>query len=795
MSGMMLHAPGWAAEEPSVRASELPPMELEPQQPEDTGAMPLFLATTLNTHDMGLRPALWRDGRVWRRRETLLAMGFRPSALPLHRADTSWIDLHRLTAVEAQFDSEGQSLTLTTPFTALDWEGSRIQIGRTPSPVAQASPGLLLNYDLYGYTTGRSRSLAAATEMRWFSADSVLSNTLFSRYTSSAFGQPDLERGKRLSHTRLDTTFSRSFQSDMLTLRVGDTLTGFLPWTRATRIGGLQIARNFGLQPYRVTSPVPALMGTSALPSDIALYINGMQQYQGRIPAGPFTLLTVPGISGQGTAQVVLTDALGRATTLQYDLYGSTQLLAKGLSDWSAEVGWVRRNYGTKSFDYSADPVASGTWRYGLSDQLTLQSHAEASRHLLSGGAAGVWQAGPLGVLSAAAATSTHASRSGQLVYLAHRWSNERFSMGAQGTRASRHFRDAASLHEPTRQKSAGSITAGYSHASFGHFHAGMIYQRHFGQAPQRYATAGWSRPLGRQGHVSLNVNHNLDNRRLSNVQLLFTWHLSDALHVGSSLTHSSSQRSVSAFASQRAPYEGGWGWDTLAQSGDGGQAQARVNYLGRSFEANASVARANDTTSAALGASGALVWMDGHLFASRQIQDGFAVVSTSGVPNVPIQRDHVPVGMTNRDGVILVPQVSAYHRTRISIDPMSLPAQIRLPEVEKHVSPTDRSGVLVPFELQRIRSALVVLHDSEGKPLPLGSLVTIGAEAVDDKPAPTGPSMVGYDGVTYFEVLASNNVLQVHLPDGSVCEAQVSLPETPVNDIPSIGPIACEGR
>lgn len=50
-----------------------------------------------------------------------------------------------------------------------------------------------------------------------------------------------------------------------------------------------------------------------------------------------------------GNAQIVLTDALGRNTTLQYSLYGSTQLLAEGLSDWSVEAGWVRKNYGYES--------------------------------------------------------------------------------------------------------------------------------------------------------------------------------------------------------------------------------------------------------------------------------------------------------------------------------------------------------------------------------------------------------------------------------------------------------------
>ena len=48
---------------------------------------------------------------------------------------------------------------------------------------------------------------------------------------------------------RLDTSWTRSFVDSATVLRIGDAITGSLAWTRATRYGGVQLRRDFALQP------------------------------------------------------------------------------------------------------------------------------------------------------------------------------------------------------------------------------------------------------------------------------------------------------------------------------------------------------------------------------------------------------------------------------------------------------------------------------------------------------------------------------------------------------------------
>src|SRR5690606_41418361 len=105
---------------------------------------------------------------------------------------------------------------------------------------------------------------------------------------------------------RLDSSWEWSFPDTMTRLALGDTTTGSLGWTRAVRVGGIHLGRNFGLQPYRATTPLPAFLGEVAVPSELELYVNGVRQYSGEVPVGPFQLVSQPGIDGAGDARLGL---------------------------------------------------------------------------------------------------------------------------------------------------------------------------------------------------------------------------------------------------------------------------------------------------------------------------------------------------------------------------------------------------------------------------------------------------------------------------------------------------------
>lgn len=270
------------------------------------GGTALYLDVTLNGASDGLAHFGYLNGELWASLATLGQLGF---ALPTGTPDP--VRLNALQGVRASYDASRQAVTISAQLSLLKLSTAVLNTPENKRPKASASPGILLNYDIYG-TEGvqGSSTLSAYTELRAFNDDGVFSSTaLWQANDTNGNGWQD-------HSVRLDTNWTESFPDSLLTLKFGDTLTGALSWTRSTRIAGVQLGTNFALQPYLVTTPLPSFFGSATLPSAIQLYINGVRQYSGNVPAGPFQLNTIPTISGAGNAQVVMVNALGQATTV-----------------------------------------------------------------------------------------------------------------------------------------------------------------------------------------------------------------------------------------------------------------------------------------------------------------------------------------------------------------------------------------------------------------------------------------------------------------------------------------------
>ena len=736
-------------------------------------ATDLYLETVLNGTDRGLAHFGNRDGQLWATLATLRRLGFQP---PAGTPDPVRVD--SLPGVKVRFDQERQSVSIVAPLALLHLSTYRLGTRPDEIPHASASPGLLLNSNLDG-TQGEQGdgSLSAFAELRAFNGWGTFSST-------------ELMQALRTNDTwssrsvRLDTSWSTPFPSRMLTLRLGDTLTAATDWSRSTRIGGIQVGTDFALQPYYATTPLPEFFGSATLPSQVQLYINGMQQYSGKVPAGPFQLSAVPGINGAGNAQVVLTDALGRVTTLNFSLYNTTRLLRQGLTDWSAELGFVRENYGLRSFDYGNDPMASGTWRHGFNNNFTGEAHAEATSGLLDAGVGGNWLLGSVGgVVNGSVSRSRYHGMSGSQVSLGYHWANDRLNFGFDAIRASDGYRDVASLYGAPPPRLTANAQVGFNTFRFGSLGIGYT-QLDYRQQTSRYASTYWFKSLGRRASINLNVNQNLEQPRDRSIFLTFGMSLSDRDFLGAGLQHQGSSNLATVDVSRSIPAAGGLGWRAqLQQGGDIHNGQAELDYLGRYGYAQAGVSDYSGSGSFYAGANGSLVWMAGHLFAARQVTNGFAVVSTAGIPDVPVKLENNLIGVTNRSGLLLVTPLNAYQDNKLSIDPMSLPADMRIDEVSEEAVPTDRAGTLVRFGITPIRAASVILVGPDGKPLPLGSTVRIHGQTGE-------PALVGFDGAVYLDTLEAHNVLDVETPEG-VCRAAFDYHKQD-NGIPQIGPLTC---
>jgi outer membrane usher protein len=723
-----------------------------------TAPQVLYLDVTLNGAPRGLLPFTQLAGELRADPAVLRQLGFAAR-------DGAPVPLSSLSGVVVRFDAGLQTLTLEVPIEQLNLPTTELGQAQPTTPTASASPGALLNYDLYASHNDDAGNLALTTEWRVFGVGrGVLRSTQLMRTFQ------DGERGWRGESLRLDSAWQLDFPDSALTLTVGDFFSGFVDWSRPVRMGGIQIGRNYGLQPYRVLTPTPSFLGEAVVPSTVELYVDGLRQYNGEVPAGPFQLGAQPGISGTGNAQVVITDAYGRMQTLDFSFYGTQQLLAEGLSDWSAGVGRMRRDYGIRSFSYDTTTVGSATWRRGVSNRFTAELHAEGGGDVAVAGAGGWWQLGLAGVLNASYAHSRHDGGSGGQWSLGYSWNNRRFNLNAATLRTQGDFRDLGSLQGARPPSVTDQVTAGVSLGNFGSLSGSYLRLAYPDDDDRRYASVFWSRTFSERWSAYASFNQNLDESADRSVYLSMSLSLGNNRQSNVAAQRNGDRMLYTVDVSQPVPgdgSQGGVGWRAQARHGDDGTGGlAEVGWLNRVGRYSLGAARQGDSSFAYANASGSLVWMGGHLFAAREVPDAFAVVSTNGFGGVPVRLENRPIGVTDDKGFLLVTPLLSWQRNRISIDTLDLPADLRADRVDTQVTPRQSAGLGVSFGLRRSRSITLVLQDGQGQPLPAGSEVRLP----DQRSA-----VVGYDGEVYLEDLPAQALLQVDTGQGR-CTVRVPL-------------------
>lgn len=743
----------------------------------DASERELYLEVVLNRVPSGqLARFVERDNGFLASAATLRGLGLR---WPGSEAAAGLLPLSSIPGLQAVYDAGRQRMLLDVPVEMLDRPETVLGFVQPEAPrpdPAMRAPGLILNYDLFAVHGDDADSVSMWNELRLFGVGpGIWSHSHNARLVRS-------DGGRQAAGTRLDTSWRLELPDPMVTLAVGDSISGALSWSRPTRFGGVRLSRDFSLQPYRITAPLASFAGEAALPSTVDLYIDGIRQSSQRITPGQFQIDNTPVLSGAGQAQMVVTDLNGQSRIVDFALYGTPQLLQSGLSDWSLELGWIRRDYGIRSFAYTDDPMASGTLRRGLGDRFTVEAHAETTRGMTMGGVGGVWLPGArTGVFSGAYARSrTDGLGGGRQHSIDYQWLGHGFSFNAGTTRRSAGFRDAASLEGSLLPRRTDSAFLGLSTRA-GQWNAGYVRRdddRDDGHpGTSRYATFGWSRQFADQNSVYLHVSRDLDADRGYGAFLSWSMPLDRRTRVGASVRHQDGANDLVLDASRSAPADlGGWGWRAQASVGGDGRrgGQAQVDQLTGHGRWALGVShwrdQASEFTNAYASASGGLLWMAGGLRPMRRVDEAFAIVSTQGVAGVPVRLENRLVGHTGADGLLLIDRLNPWQHNKLSIDPLSLPADMRIARTELQAVPAGRSGLLAAFPMRRVLSLQVALVDADGQPLPAGSPVW----RAGDDPALDAPlTVVGHDSLLYLDDPPPQARLQVRV-QGRYCEVAV---------------------
>lgn len=734
----------------------------------------LFLLVSINGRDTGLVAEFAlppKSRRMVAQRDELQGIGI---AAPRDLGQTVFLD--QIPGLSFLYDAPSQTIFIT----AQDTARVPVELSAVPQrdqPDAQAGFGVVLNYRVTAnlgddiFADGfRAETGFASLDLRAFTPLGVFTTT---GTVSSRIDDPG-----HAAFNRHDTYFTVSSPGRMVTVTAGDFTTAGPAWTRPVRLGGIQIRRDFSLRDDVVTSPLLSYSGSPAVPSSIDVYVDNVRAYSGAVEAGPFNLSNVPMITGGGEAVFVLRDAAGNEQTTVVPFFATQNLLARGMLDFSFEAGRTRLPYGDGRSAYGDVNAVALSLRYGVSDRLTVETHAEAM------GALRMVGVGVHAVLfneaevTLAGGRSVNGPDSGSFVFGALR-----SEVGGVGVRMSTRrtfgtFQDLASVtweegadqQDPTSGvPSFGTVTAlDALTLSIPVFAVGSslglsLVNSERTDLTNTIVSASYSRQLPwRAASFRVNAFYDIAGDGGFGASMGLSMALGESAHASAGLQRDRYGRtdtfaSLSRSADRRA---GSYGYRLNLSRQNSSFGATYQTGFGR---ADIALRDGDSGGSANATFDGALVLAGGGLFASNRIQDGFAVVDL-GIADVPVSLNNREVARTGQNGRALVPDLRSYRLNRVSIDPLALPLDASLDATAMDVVPARWSGVSLDFGGQSEAGALVVLRDTGGAFLAPGAEVRLAGSST--------AFTVGYDGEVWITGLGARNQITAQTAGGDCAAA-----------------------
>lgn len=680
-----------------------------------------------------------------------------------------FIPLSQIKGLSYNFNAAEQHIDLSVPVETLQGHTSSGYVQIPPAKVNpdQVKPGVLFNYDFYSQATEDAWSLSAWNELRFFGMGK---GNIFSISANHAFTKT--QSTDEFSSQILDTYWQKDFTDQAVTLTVGDSQSRALDWTRSTRISGIKIARNFNLQPYQVTSPLESFKGSVLVPSTVDLLINGIQQSTSDVLPGQFDIHASPSITGAGNAQLLITDLNGQQRVVNFSLFGTTQLLQKGLSDWELNLGVNKLDYAVKSFSYGDEPVANATLRHGLSNDTTLESHIEYSKDVALTGLGVVHRLPETwGVLNGSYSYSELNQKTGQSYALGYEWNNPYINLSLHHQQTDGNFGDLASALGYDYIKQSDHVFLGIN-TNFGQLGGSYVAQK-YQNSENEYLVFNWSYYFSSRKYLTFNMIRNLNDQE-NTFFLSLNIPLDRQTNATVSAQQDTDSNKISANMRKTAKQnEDDWGWQTNLEYSDKqnysvqGQIQRETQIGEWDVGLQNAKINAEDYTTVVGSARGSLVMMEKSVFPMRQSLNSFAVVSTQGVSDIPVRLENRVVGKTNRKGLLLIDALNPYQHNDISIDTLDLPLEYKIETTRIDAVPYSASGVSLHFPIYKMRSIQLSATDSQGVPLKMGSRVWVQETTPDT--SSTEHTIVGRDGMIYIENPLTQQLFVEH--EGVICK------------------------
>jgi len=739
-----------------------------------------------------------KDGKLYIRSGDLKTLRVK---MDEHIPDSQWVCINELKGIQFKYLENEQSLNLQVPSSMLT--GYSVELSgqqTTSSGLLKMKPlnAAILNYSLYHTITNDESIFSGSAEGIFNSAlGNFSSGVLYNGSNETSYSHE--------KWVRLESKWQYVDPEKVRIYTLGDFISNSSDWGSSVRLAGFQWSSAYTQRGDIVTSALPQFSGSAALPSTLDLYVNQQKIYSGLVPSGPFDIKQLPFISGNEVT-LVTTDATGQQSITKKPYYFSSKILAKGINEFSVDVGVPRYNYGLYSNDYDDATFASGAIRYGYSNSLTLSGGAEASTDGLSNVGTGFAKnLFGVGVINADLAASQYKDENGYsaLVGLEGRISkNISFNTSYRKVfdnyfdlaRVSqiRYLKENQITSEPQNYLSYSALADEIIRAGINYnFYAGYgVYvgynQIKYSDNSYKLLSANLSGSLNKNWGFYSSAYKDYENHKDYGIYFALRYTPSTKVNSITSFSNDSGKttyrQEVNGFSD---PHIGSFGWGGYVerdQDAHTNNASIYGSYRARAAYLTGRYNRIGDNDQVALSATGSLVAAAGRIFAANEIGDGYAVVTNAG-PQSQIINGGINLGTTDKSGRFLIPSLMPYRENHIYLDPSYLPLNWNVKSTDQKTVVGYRQGTLVDFGAHQVISGLVRIVDKNNTPLLPGYSVRINGQQ---------DAVVGYDGEVFVPNLLRQNKLEVDLLDHGSCQVNFTYNSNQYST-KKLGPYICQ--
>lgn len=749
------------------------------EQEQDLNFIQLFLNISINSNASEDLVAVKqsKDGKLYIRSSTLKTLRLK---MDEHIPDNQWVCINDLNGIQFKYLENEQSLNLKVPLNMLTGYSVDLSGQQVTNPhLLKMKPlnAAILNYSLYNTITNDENVFSGTAEGIFNSAiGNFSSGVLYNGSNENSYSHE--------KWVRLESKWQYVDPEKIRIYTLGDFISNSPDWGSSVRLAGFQWSSAYSQRGDIVTSALPQFSGSAALPSTLDLYVNQQKIYSGLVPSGPFDIKQLPFISGNEVT-LVTTDATGKQSITKKPYYFSSKILAKGINEFSVDVGVPRYNYGLYSNDYDDATFASGAIRYGYSNSLTLSGGAEASTDGLSNlGTGFAKNVLGIGVINADIAASQYKNENGYsaLLGLEGRISKN-ISFNTSYRKVFDNYFDLARVSQ-VRYLKENQINPesqnylNYSALADEIFRAGINYNFYAGYGvylgynqikysdnSYKLLSTNLSGSLDKNWGFYASAYKDYENHKDYGVYFALRYTPSSKVNAITSVSSDSgSLRYRQEIFGLSEPQIGSFGWGGYVerdQDANENNASVYASYRARAAYLTGRYNRFGDNDQVAVSATGSLVAAAGRIFAANEIGEGYAVVTNAG-PQSQIINGGVNLGETDKSGRFLIPSLMPYQVNHIYLDPSYLPLNWNVKSTDQKTVVGYRQGTLVDFGAHQVISGLVKLVDQKNSPLMPGYTVRINGQQ---------NGMVGYDGEVFIPNLLKQNKLEVDLLDHGSCQ------------------------